>query len=76
VASRFTVVLNSREKLLAYEATDGRKTVREIADEVGVKKSSVSTWWREWAGMGMVEPGPEREGRPRRLISLKSIGLL
>ncbi len=57
----------------AYEASDGKATVREVADAVGISKSAVAGWWARWRAVGI---GIELEGgRVRHLISLKDLGL-
>lgn len=69
-------ILDTDDKKKAFEATDGEKTVREIAEEVGISKDTVSTWWREWRKVSIVMPGHIRADRPKKIISLKDFGLL
>jgi transposase len=57
----------------AYEASDGKATVREVADIAGVSKSAVAGWWGRWRAMGI---GIELDGgRVKHLVSLKNLGL-
>jgi hypothetical protein len=76
VRSRIEGILDDPKKLMAYEATDGAASTRDVGKQVGVDQKTVSNWWREWLQEGIVEPGPERADRPVRLISLKEFGLL
>jgi hypothetical protein len=57
----------------AYEATDGRATVRDVADVAGVSKSTVAGWWSRWRAVGIAV---ELDGgRVRHLVSLKDVGI-
>jgi hypothetical protein len=57
----------------AYEASDGKTTVREVADAAGISKSAVANWWARWCAVGI---GIELDGgRVKHLISLKDLGL-
>ena len=76
VRERIESVLDDERKLLAYEATDGHASTRDVGRIAGVDQKTVSNWWREWMREGIVEPGPERADRPSRLISLRGLGLL
>lgn len=57
----------------AYEAMDGTRTQREIADEAGVGTGSVSVWGRSWKTLGLVFDNPE--GRLEHLSSLENLGV-
>ena len=76
VRERVESILDDERKLLAYEATDGHASTRDVGRLAGVDQKTVSTWWREWMREGIVEAGPVRADRPVRLISLRELGLL
>lgn len=76
VGAQLKEILDSKEKRKVYEATDGHASTRDIENSIGVNKNTVSKWWKEWSSMGIVEPGPARKDRPKRIISLKQFGLL
>lgn len=57
----------------AYEASDGTRTIREVATVSGASIGAISGWWARWRalGIGVEQPG----GRTAHLISLKDLGL-
>lgn len=69
-------VLDSHAKRVAYEATDGSTSTRQIGNLAGVDQKTVSRWWRMWLEEGIVEPGSERPDRPAKLVSLRALGIL
>ncbi len=65
-------ILDSEEKRLAYESTDGEKGVRDIKTIVNVGQGTISRWWNEWYSLGILE----RIGaRYKKIISLKELGM-
>lgn len=57
----------------AFEASDGTRTGRDIADLVGASPASVSRWWKKWRSLGIaIEVAPRRTSH---LISLSDLGL-
>jgi hypothetical protein len=68
--------LDSDGKRRAYEATDGSASTRDIGQLVGVDQKTIVRWWAEWAEVGLIEPGPDRKDRPRKLISLTYFKML
>lgn len=57
----------------AFEASDGTRTGREIADLVGASPASVSRWWKKWRSLGIAtEVAPRRTSH---LVSLSDLGL-
>jgi hypothetical protein len=57
----------------AFEASDGTRTVREVAAASGASIGSISSWWSRWRAVGIAV---ERSGgRVAHLISLKELGL-
>ena len=70
ILDRVDGILDTNEKKSVYQLTDGKNTTREIADQVGVNKNTVSAWWKEWARQGIVEPGPIRKDRPIKILPI------
>lgn len=57
----------------AFEASDGTRTGRDIADLVGASPASVSRWWKKWWSLGIaIEVAPRRTSH---LVSLSDLGL-
>ena len=46
--------LDSKEKMMVYELSDGINTQQEIANRAGVSRSTVSYNWQKWLGLGLV----------------------
>ena len=67
--------LNSKERILIFELTDGVHTQQEVAAQVGVSRSMVSYYWQKWQGLGIVMK-TSRLGRMKKIISLEEIGIL
>jgi hypothetical protein len=75
VAARLAEILDSREKKMVYEYSDGTRGVREISQMSGVDKNTVSNWWAEWDALGVMEQAIARKGRRQRLVSLDDVGI-
>ncbi len=75
VAARLADILDSTEKKLVYEYSDGTTGVREISEMTGVDKNTISTWWGEWDGLGIMERARTWKGRRQRLVSLGDVGI-
>jgi len=60
---------------MVYEYSDGTRGVREVSEMIGVDKNTVSTWWNEWDGLGVMEQAASRKGRRQRLVSLEQVGI-
>lgn len=75
VGQRLAGILDTPEKRLVYEFTDGIASVRDIAEKTDVNKDTISKWWKEWSIDAILEPGPVRDDRPKKIISLKTFGL-
>lgn len=75
IKAKLEDLLDEETKRIAYEATDGIKTSREISASIGVSHKTVTIWWKEWVQHGIVEPGPVRQDRPRKIINLSEVGL-
>jgi transposase len=77
IKSLLSQELDTKEKRLVYELSDGVKTVREISQLSGVNISSISTWSQYWEQLGiLVETrGGEVKGRRKKLFTLSSYGI-
>jgi len=70
-------VLVTPEEKIAYEKSDGKKTVRQVAKQVNVGKSTISGWWKNWIMAGIAKPISAKGGgqRAKKLFSLKAFGI-
>jgi hypothetical protein len=75
VAARLAGILDSHEKRMVYEYSDGTRGVREISEMTGVDKNTVSNWWGEWDALGVMQQATTRKGRRQRLVSLEDLGI-
>lgn len=66
-------VLKTSAERRAYDLSDGMKSTRAVADEVGVSQRTISNWWQRWASAGIVET--DSAGRARHLATLASSGI-
>jgi hypothetical protein len=67
-------VLKTDKHRLAYELTDGKRTVREVAAAAGVSTGTVSKLWAEWTAAGICFESRQVAGRAEHLASLVSLG--
>jgi len=67
--------LDSDEKKLAYENTDGSKGIKEIAQACGAPQDTVYGWWKKWSRLGILESSESREGRLAKICSLEDVGI-
>ncbi len=74
--SVLTQNLKTNSELLTYESSDGTRGAREVAKIAGVSHTTVVSYWKKWAKVGIVEPSPNFEGRYQRICSLEEVGLL
>lgn len=65
--------LNEATERAAYTATDGSRSTREVASEVGASKSAVARWWQEWRRLGLVIDAGG--GRVRSLFLVEDLNL-
>jgi|GEM_PF-782037 len=66
--------LDTDEKRLAYESTDGANGLKEVATVSGVPLPTVGTWWQKWFRLGLVTESEERKGRMVKIVSLDDVG--
>jgi len=52
-------LVNDKQRA-AYKLSDGTRSARQIASEIGASKTSVADWWREWRRLGLVGTVDER----------------
>jgi hypothetical protein len=67
--------LDSEEKKLAYESTDGKNGQKEVAELSGAPLGTVKGWWPRWFQKGIVTESEIRTGRMMRLVSLEDVGI-
>lgn len=67
--------LGEDRKKVAFESTDGQRTLREVAAAAGVPFSTVKGWWNRWFQIGIVRESGARVGRMERICSLRDVGL-
>lgn len=62
------------EKIIKiYSMTNGENTVRDIKDVVGGSTSTISSLWKKWSLLAMVEPAG-RKGRVKSVFDLQEYG--
>lgn len=71
----FEQQLDTQEKKLAFENTDGGKGYREVAENSGVPAPTVQSWWNRWYTLGILEPSGTRKGRLKKICSLSDVGI-
>jgi hypothetical protein len=66
-------LLRSEAERKAYEASDGTRTTRALAEIVGVSQPTISRWWTAWRNAGVAVDVPD--GHVRHLMSLSALGI-
>jgi len=70
------VALKTENEKAAYELSDGVKTTREIAKEIGINsKSTIIAYWQKWAKIGIVDESEKFRGRMKHFVSLEETGI-
>ena len=68
--------LNTDEKKIAYQLSDGERNSRDIAEIVGVSHMTIRQWWNKWFELDFIEQTEKYgKGRYKRLISLSKMGI-
>jgi len=67
--------LDTDEKKLAYENSDGENTVKELVTLSGAPYGTIVTWWPRWYRMGIMAESQTRKGRMKKIIALSDIGI-
>lgn len=75
LAERFMEILDSDQKKVVYEYSDGKRGVRDLSRLARVSKAVVSAWWRDWDELGIMELSPRVPGRRQRIVSLEALGI-
>jgi len=70
-----TAELDSDEKKLAFENTDGTKGIKDIFQICGTPQDTIYGWWKKWFRLGILEPSESREGRLVKICSLEDVGM-
>ncbi len=69
-------VLKSENEKIAYELSDGVRTTRDIAKEIGLNsKSTIIAYWQKWSKIGIVEESKKFKGRMKHFVSLEEVGI-
>lgn len=69
-------ILTCPEEKVAYQSSDGEKTLREVAEMANVGTSTISRWWKAWIKAGIAESiSVQRGERAKRIFSLDDFGI-
>jgi len=68
-------LLDTEEKRIVYEMTDGKNNQSKIASEAKVATGTVSNWWNLWYSHGILTKEEKRKRRYKKIISLKDLGI-
>ena len=76
IKERLREKLDSEGKIVAYELSDGERSVRDIAPYAGVHFTTIGSWWNNWFEEGLMEQTEKYGGsRYKRLCSLSKMGI-
>lgn len=67
--------LDTDEKKIAYENSNGVKRLEEVARACGSPKRTVGNWWQKWFRLGLATESETRKGRMKKIVSLDDIGI-
>ncbi len=67
--------LDSAEKKIAFESTDGVRTSKEVAATCDTPEDTVYGWWQKWFRLGLVVESESRKGRMTKIVSLDDVGI-
>ncbi len=67
--------LDTAQKKMVFELTDGHHSRRDIAKEVGTSDDTIRGWWDKWFQLAIVSESEARKGRPERIVSLAEVGI-
>ncbi|MCH7561450.1 MAG: hypothetical protein IIC67_08845 [Thaumarchaeota archaeon] len=68
-------ILQTDEEKAAYELSNGIRSSRDIGQEIGLSKTTVTDYWKKWSKIGIVEESKKYRGRMRHFVSLDEIGI-
>jgi len=66
------ILLDTDEKRIVYENTDGQKSARDIMKIVNVGLGTLSRWWNDWYSQGILEKSGQIYVK---IASLKELGI-
>lgn len=76
VKAALSTALDTDQKKLVYQLSDGKASSSEIAKVGGVSDWTVRNWWKIWAKTGIVEPLKAGRGeRYMRSFDLEDFGI-
>ena len=72
--------LKSDEEKIVYELSDGKRSTRDISNELKKRGRSlthvtVANMWKRWAAVGLVAPSEKYQGRFKKIIALESLNI-
>ncbi len=67
--------LDTDEKKVAYENSDGNNGLREVAAISGAPMQTIHSWWQSWFRLGIVNESETRKGRMEKIVSLVDVGI-
>ena len=68
--------LDTDEKKIAYQLSDGDRSTRNISKQADVHFSTIAKWWNTWYKLDIMEQTEKYRGsRFKRLISLTKMGI-
>ena len=67
-------VLRDGRKKIAYQATNGEFSSREVARAADVSDKTIRDWWRDWFKAGLLRPA-DTEGRFIKKYDLQRLAL-
>lgn len=67
--------LDTAEKRLAYDRTDGMNGVREVSVASGTPMRTVANWWQKWFHLGLATESETHKGRMKKIVSLDDVGI-
>ena len=68
--------LDTDEKKIAYNMSDGENTTRDIAKVITPTHTTIARWWKDWYRLGIAEAiGVQRGKRAKRLFDLEDFGI-
>jgi hypothetical protein len=67
--------LDTDEKKLAYENSNGENTLKDLVPLCGAPYGTITNWWPRWYRMGIMTESESRKGRMKKIISLQDIGI-
>lgn len=68
-------LLDTEEKRIVYEMTNGKNNQLKIASKAKVATGTVSNWWNLWYSYGILTKRGKGKGRYKKIISLKDLGI-